>query len=107
LSVAVPALAQEPASTTPASRSFEERLRALEERMREGDAERDQLRQQLAQRVGDQKPKWFDQAVSLRGYGQFRYTSAARRGQHAEPQRARTDRSVNEPESLLPAARAV
>lgn len=98
LSIAVPALAQEPAPTSPASPSFEERLRALEERMRAGDAERDQLRQQLAQRAADQKPKWYDK-LSLRGYGQFRYTTLFDED-NTPNLNVPSDRSVNEPESI-------
>lgn len=99
LSIAVPALAQEPAPTPPASPSFEERLRALEERMRAGDAERDQLRQQLAQRAADPKPKWYDK-LAIRGYGQVRYTSLL--GEDNTPSlNVPNDRSVNESDTLL------
>ena len=99
LSIAVPALAQEPAPTPLTPPSFEERLRALEERMREGDAERDQLRQQLAKRAADQKPKWYDR-LSIRGYGQFRYTSLL--GEDNTPNlNVPNDRSVNESDTLF------
>jgi len=99
LSIAVPALAQEPGSPPAVTPSIEERLRVLEERMRAGDAERDQLRQQLAQRPADSKPKWYDR-LSIRGYGQFRYTSLL--GEDNTPNlNVPNDRSVTESDTLL------
>lgn len=100
------ARAQDPTPTPPAapSPSFEERLRALEERLELGDKERAQLREQLAaQKAGAPggKPaekKWFDR-LSIRGYGQFRTTSLFNED-NTPNLNVPNDRSVNEAETL-------
>ena len=83
------------------SATFEERLRALEERVRSGEAERESLRQQLAARppaAADQKPKWYDK-LALRGYGQFRYTTLF--DENNTPNlNVPADRSVGEAETI-------
>lgn len=100
--------AQDPTPTPPPaapSPTFEERLRALEERLEQGDKERAQLREQLAERkvgapAGDKaaEKKWYDK-LSLRGYGQFRYTTLFDED-NTPNLNVPADRSVNEPETI-------
>ncbi|MBL8724938.1 MAG: porin [Planctomycetes bacterium] len=81
--------------------SLEERLRRLEERLATQDAELQKLRQP-SPAAADTKPKtshWYDR-LSIRGYGQIRYTSLL--GENNTPDlNVPNDRSVNEPESLI------
>ena len=101
------AWAQDPTPTPPAASSptFEERLRALEERLEQGEKERAQLREQLAaQKAGAPvgKPaekKWFDR-LAIRGYGQFRTTSLFNED-NTPNLNVPNDRSVNEADTLL------
>lgn len=89
--------AQDPTPTP----SLEERLRRLEERLATQDAELQKLRQP-SPAAADTKPKashWYDR-LSIRGYGQIRYTSLL--GENNTPDlNVPNDRSVNEPESLI------
>ena len=75
--------------------SIEERLRALEERIRQGDVEREALRQEIAKKSS---PRWSDK-LSIRGYGQVRYTTLF--GEDNTPNlNVPNDRSVLESETI-------
>ncbi|MCU0864025.1 MAG: OprO/OprP family phosphate-selective porin [Planctomycetes bacterium] len=95
-----PALpAQDPRpSTSPGS--IEDRLRALEEQVRIADVEREALRQEIAKKAGsDKAAKWSDK-LSIRGYGQVRYTTLFDED-NTPNLNVPNDRSVNEAETLM------
>ena len=93
---AIPAQDPRP-STSPGS--IEDRLRALEEQVRLADVEREALRQEIAKKAGsDKAAKWSDK-LSIRGYGQVRYTTLF--GEDNTPSlNVPNDRSVLESESI-------
>lgn len=108
--------AQAPAVQSP--QDFAERLRRLEAQLEARDAELQALRRDLEQLgaksavaqpaepvkpaslpAAQAPPRWYDR-LSIRGYGQFRYTSLF--GEDNTPSlNVPNDRSVNEPETLF------
>jgi hypothetical protein len=94
--------AQEPTPQQPTP-SIEERLRALEQRVRSSDGEILDLRQQLAAQAAAKeakdKPKWSDK-LSIRGYGQVRFTTLFNED-NTPNLSVPNDRSVNEPETIF------
>jgi hypothetical protein len=97
-------IAQEPSPQDPRPvpdlGSIEERLRALEERIRQGDAERETLRQEIAKKsAGNKAGNWSDK-LAIRGYGQVRYTTLFDED-NTPNLNVPNDRSVNEAETLM------
>ncbi len=97
----LPAVAQVAPPTQDPAPSLEERLRRLEERLSAQDAELQKLRQPVPA-AADAKPKtshWYDR-LSLRGYGQIRYTTLL--GENNTPDLVvPNDRSISEPETII------
>lgn len=85
---------QDPAPQPQAS--LEERIRALEARLDAKDSEMQALEKKLAAK--SEATKWYDK-LSLRGYGQFRYTTLFDED-NTPNLNVPADRSVNENESI-------
>lgn len=93
------AAAQQPAGEV-APGDFAARLEALEARVRAGEAERKALEDKLAKLpASDGKAKWYDK-LSIRGYGQVRYTTLFNED-NTPNLTVPNDRSVTEPETLI------
>ncbi len=81
----------------PAPTTIEDRLQALEDHVKAADAELAELRKKGVK--AESPAKWYDK-LSIRGYGQIRYTSLL--GEDNTPNlNVPADRSVNEPETLV------